>query len=54
MLEILEDLLRAIESDSPGVINDFSYDINYPNQDNTHYTASLDYTIIFLNKRTKF
>ncbi len=43
----IKDLLRAIESDSPDVINDFSYNINYPNQDNTHYTASLDYNYFF-------
>ena len=39
----INDLLRAIESDLPSVINDFSYKINYPNLNNTHYTASLDY-----------
>ena len=51
----IKDLLRAIESDSPSVINDFSYDINYPNQDNTHYTASLDYNHFFnIDKELSF
>ena len=51
----IKDLLRAIESDSPGVINDFSYNINYPNQDNTHYTASIDYNHFFdVNKKLSF
>ena len=49
------DLLREIESDSPSVINDFSYNINYPNQDNTHYTASLDYNHYFdVGKKLSF
>jgi iron complex outermembrane receptor protein len=51
----IKDLLRAIESDTPGVINDFSYNINYPNQDNTHYTASVDYNHFFdVNKTLSF
>ncbi|WP_083629429.1 TonB-dependent receptor [Tenacibaculum agarivorans] len=32
-----EDLDRAIESDVPLIINDFSYDINNPKQDITHH-----------------
>ena len=48
-------MLRAIESDSPAVINDFSYNINYPNQDNTHYTASLGYNHFFeVDKKLSF
>ena len=51
----IKDLLRAIESDSPAVINDFSYNINYPNQDNTHYTASLGYNHFFeVDKKLSF
>ena len=50
----IKDLLSAIESDSPGVINDFSYNINYPNQDNTHYTASLDYNFFDIDKKLSF
>jgi iron complex outermembrane receptor protein len=34
-----EDQVRAINSDVPLVINDFTYDIDYPKQDITHHLA---------------
>ena len=49
------DLLRAIEADEPSVINEFSYNINYPKQSNEHFTSSVDYThFISYNKRLTF
>ena len=49
------DLLRAIEADEPSVINEFSYNINYPKQSNQHFTSSVDYThFISHNKRLTF
>ena len=39
------DLLRAIESKSPIVINPFSYEVNFPKQFNKHYTTSIEYSI---------
>lgn len=41
------DLLRAIESNEPGVINPFSYAINYPKQKNNHLTSSIDFQKVF-------
>lgn len=46
------DLLRAIESDKPIIINPFSYQINNPKQLNTHYTTSIDYSK-YLNDKQK-
>ncbi len=49
------DLLRAIEADEPGVVNEFSYKINYPKQSNEHFTSSVDYThFISDNKELTF
>jgi iron complex outermembrane receptor protein len=49
------DLLRAIEADEPGVVNEFSYNINYPKQSNEHLTSSVDYThFISDNKELTF
>ena len=49
------DLLRAIEADEPGVVNEFSYNINFPKQSNEHFTSSLDYThFISDNKELTF
>lgn len=49
------DLLIAIENKDPGVINPFSYDINYPKQSNTHYTTSIDFSKYYdLNKKLSF
>ena len=49
------DLLRAIEADEPGVVNEFSYNINYPKQSNEHFTSSVDYThFISDNKELTF
>ena len=51
----IKDLLRAIEGDEPDVVNEFSYNINYPKQLNEHFTSSVDYThIINDNKRLAF
>ncbi len=36
-----QDLFRAIESDSPLVVNEFSYDIEAPKQDITHHLARI-------------
>ena len=36
-----QDLFRAIESDSPLVVNEFSYDIDAPKQDITHHLARI-------------
>jgi iron complex outermembrane receptor protein len=36
-----EDLFRALQSDKPLVINDFTYDINAPKQDVKHYLARI-------------
>ena len=38
------DLLRAIESDVPLIINPYKSEIDYPKQANNHYTANLEYT----------
>ena len=40
----VKDLLRAIESDVPLVIEPLKNDIDYPKQANNHYTANLEYT----------
>jgi len=39
------DLLRAIQSNEPFVINPFSYQINFPKQFNRHYTSSIEYSV---------
>ncbi len=39
----VSDLIDAINSREPSVVNDFSYDINYPKQDVTHHLARLKY-----------
>ena len=39
------DLLRAIQSNKPFVINPFSYEINFPKQFNKHYTTSIEYSV---------
>lgn len=38
------DLLTAIESDTPTIINPFSHQINFPKQVNKHYTAGIQYS----------
>ncbi len=38
------DLVTAIESDTPTIINPFSYQINFPKQVNEHYTAGIQYS----------
>ena len=38
------DLVTAIESDTPTIINPFSYQINFPKQVNKHYTAGIQYS----------
>ena len=40
----VKDLLRAIESDVPLVINPFGYDLNPPKQKNEHHTTRFQYT----------
>ena len=40
----VKDLLRAIESDVPLVIDPLKSDIGYPKQANNHYTANIEYT----------
>jgi len=49
------DLLIAIENKDPGVIDPFTYDINYPKQSNTHYTTSIDFSKYYdLNNKLSF
>jgi iron complex outermembrane receptor protein len=43
----VRDLLSAIESTVPNVIDPFSYTINYPKQVNNHYTSNLEYAKYF-------
>ena len=45
----LFDLRRAINTGQPFVIDDFSYDINVPNQDITHHLAKINYYKRFQN-----
>ena len=40
----VQDLLRAIESNVPLIIDPYKSDIDYPMQDNSHYTANIEYT----------
>ena len=40
----VQDLLRAIESSVPLIINPYKSDIDYPMQDNSHCTANIEYT----------
>ncbi len=40
----VKDLLRAIESSVPLIIDPYKSDIDYPMQDNSHYTANIEYT----------
>ena len=40
----VKDLLRAIESDVPLVIDPLKSDIDFPKQANNHYTANIEYT----------
>ena len=40
----VDDLLRAIESKSPLIINPFTYDVNAPKQKNKHHTAFFQYS----------
>jgi iron complex outermembrane receptor protein len=39
----IEDLVNGINSDKPLVINDFSYDINFPKQEVTHQLVKVDF-----------
>lgn len=39
----VDDLITAINSQQPNIINDFSYDIIRPNQEVTHHLAKLNY-----------
>ena len=39
------DLLRAIQSNEPFLINSFSYEVNFPKQFNKHYTSSVEYSV---------
>lgn len=39
----IDDLITSINSQQPNVINDFSYDIERPNQEVTHHLAKLNY-----------
>jgi len=39
----IDDLVQAINNQQPNVINDFTYDINRPNQEVTHHLAKLNY-----------
>lgn len=39
----IDDLITAINSERPNVINDFSYDIQRPNQEVAHHLAKLSY-----------
>ncbi len=40
----VKDLLRAIESDVPLIIDPFKNEIDFPKQANNHYTANVEYT----------
>ena len=40
----VNDLVFAIESDKPTIINPFDYQVNFPKQINKHYTASIQYS----------
>lgn len=42
----VNDLLRAMESETPLVIRPFSYDITFPKQTNKHFTTNVQYTKI--------
>ena len=37
------DLLRAIESDVPLVINPYTRNVDYPKQENSHFTSNMEY-----------
>ncbi|WP_281752914.1 TonB-dependent receptor [Neptunitalea chrysea] len=39
----VSDLVKALESNTPTVINDFTYNINAPYQDVTHHLAKFDF-----------
>ncbi|MEP3209838.1 MAG: TonB-dependent receptor [Maribacter sp.] len=39
----IDDLITSINSQQPDIINDFSYDIERPNQEVTHHLAKLNY-----------
>ncbi len=39
----VDDLIKAINSEEPSIINDFSYDIIRPNQEVTHHLGKLNY-----------
>lgn len=39
----IDDLILSINSQEPSVINDFTYDINHPNQEVTHHLAKFNY-----------
>jgi iron complex outermembrane receptor protein len=39
----VDDLIEAINSEEPSIINDFSYDIIRPNQEVTHHLGKLNY-----------
>jgi len=39
----VDDLINAINSDVPSIINDFTYDITQPNQEVTHHLGKLSY-----------
>ena len=40
----VNDLVFAIESDKPTIINPFNYQVNFPKQINKHHTASIQYS----------
>ena len=39
----IDDLILSINSQTPSIINDFTYDITQPNQEVTHHLAKLSY-----------
>ncbi len=39
----IDDLITAINSEEPNIINDFSYDIDRPNQEVSHHLGKLSY-----------
>ncbi|WP_423999634.1 TonB-dependent receptor [Maribacter sp. IgM3_T14_3] len=39
----IDDLILSINSQEPTIINDFTYDINHPNQEVTHHLGKLNY-----------
>lgn len=45
----LADLVNAINSGTPSVVNDFTYDINAPKQEVQHYLGKLNYYKTFSN-----